>query len=212
VANYKTKPLDEDQLWSTMEDKDLLAEDKTALKVAQAAKFKSTQGYDTNIAGRKSFVCLDCVTGILADAEIPVPKTSYIPTFIDALRGHKVQLWNNPKINGELSKQVYKDHVSWQEITDYKDLKSGDVLFVHTLEGGQHAAIVTSLKGEARKEGEDVLNIWGASRNGVNIVHDKGSRYPVRQDFYSFEDLAFGQRDTNNRKFITAFRYNFKEE
>jgi len=210
LDNRPTGPLDDNYVWSQMEDQDFLPEDQTSEKVVQAAKFKARYGYDTEVAGRKTLVCLDCVTGILADAEIPVPKTSSIPTFKDALRGYKVELWDHVRADGSFERKRYGDHKSWTEIKDFSDLQSGDVVFVKSVGNdgsrGEHAVLVTGTHGDGTK----ASNIWSGSQGGIDIVHDKGSSYPILNDHYSWGDLLYGNGG-GNRMFQTAFRYNYKE-
>ena len=101
----RTDPLDENWAWSSLEDLDMFGADETSKKVVEAAKFKARNDYDTNIAGRKHLVCLDCIKGIFSDAGVDVPQTSDINTFMDAVRGYKVQLWNHPMIDGKIQKK-----------------------------------------------------------------------------------------------------------
>ena len=177
---------------------------ETAVRIGE---WTANTGGDTNIGGRTSKVCLDCVSGFMTEAGLPMPSTSSVPVFIDAMEGNKVRLWEHDEMamtTVEGDPRVWADHKKYARVDNPKDLQPGDILIVESHNNqyhGLHSALVTNVEGTS--EGWSMFT-------GVDIVHDKGSAYNVQQDQYEWWELEHGEgkgSQQGNRKFHTAYRY-----
>tara|TARA_R100001463_G_scaffold35623_1_gene77349 strand:- start:5489 stop:6070 length:582 start_codon:yes stop_codon:yes gene_type:complete len=165
---------------------------------------KERVGTDNYVNTSKRDVCVKCMRNIFSDTNIPFPETNNVVTFMDAIEGNKVDLFNNPKdSNGNRVKQRYSGRKHWEVITDANNLKAGDVMIVHNNEGGLHATMITSLTGDTSSTG--VLSTW---YTGINVIHDPGKGSATKSSHYEWHELNNGEGRSNlNRKFKRAYRY-----
>lgn len=182
----------------------------SADKVESAVRhgeFAAVTRQDTDDNGRKWKVCLDCVSGFMKDAGIPMPNTSSVPVFMDAMHGRKVKLWEHDEFTMgrvEGDRKIWSDYKNFQTITDPNDLRPGDVMIVESHSGnysGLHTTLVTNINGTDKG--------WSMF-TGVDVVHDMGANYPVQKSQYEWHELHYGSKDSEkegNRKFVEAYRY-----
>ena len=185
-------------------------EDKvtTAINIGE---YEVASGGDTMVGQRNFKVCLDCVSKIMGGAEIPMPKTSDIDTFMGAMVGYKVSLYefndNDMKWTPSAPK-VWKDRDQFKVIDNAGDIAPGDIMIVEAHNGnyhGKHATLVSNVSG-----GVDDKGFFRGFFSGVDVIHDMGEEFPITKSHYEWTHLTDGeQSDKNqgNRKFIMAYRY-----
>ena len=180
----------------------------TALNIAE---YEVASKGDTNVGGRTTKVCLNCVSKIMRDADIPMPKTSSIDNFMDAMGGIKTPLYEydaNSMKYVESAPKEWADRDKFKIIDRPGDIKAGDVLIVESHNGnyhGKHATLVSSISGDV-----DDAGMWGGMFSGIDVIHDMGANYPISKSHYEWTELLEGE-DTpdnrGNRKFVAAYRY-----
>ena len=193
---------------------DVMKEDGTAKQAVDIAKQQVTNQADTyHGTGKKpgdyEKVCLKCVRNIYSEANIPFPATNSVVTFMDAMDGIAVDLFNNPKdSNGRRMRVPYAGRKDWSEITMASGLVPGDIMVVMNADGGLHATMVTNVQGGPNSQG-----LFQGYYTGVDVIHDRGPSSPVQSSHYEWHELVEGQGGDagDNRKFVNAYRYSPKE-
>ena len=202
-----------------LKDDSLLNESNPVNLAVTIAKYKANSGeYDTWVGTRKGLVCYDCVSSIMTDAGIPMPKTSSVSNFMNAIEGHFVELWDHGIDEARSTKDMtrynlrkYEDRHNWEVIDSLDSLKIGDIMVVRSSgPTGLHATMVTDMRGTPAY-GDNILGKWFS---GVSVVHDKGGPTKengnvVQMNQYEWEDLLRGEGGDrgDNQKFVKAYRY-----
>jgi hypothetical protein len=141
-----------------------------------------------------SGTCTRFTCDVFQSANIPFPDTNSAALVYDLLSGRRT----DPKTK----KNWRRDY---QPVTDYKDIKSGDLIFFHG-EGISelHTAVATS-----DWYNPNMLESF-LYDSGVQVVHDKGESTAVSNEFKSegFMNRKERKRDgTQEEMFRIAFRY-----
>ncbi|QDP66945.1 MAG: hypothetical protein Unbinned4409contig1002_46 [Prokaryotic dsDNA virus sp.] len=166
---------------------------------------KSLIGSDFNIQGDESNVCIKCAKTIYQKSGIPFPATNSVVTFMDAIEGNKVDLFDNPKdINGNRITQRYEGRNDWDVLVSAGSVRAGDIMVVQNMEGGLHATVVTKIDGSP-----DDMGFFDGYFTGVDVIHDRGANSPVGSSHYEWYEINEGQGGDKgpNRKFVKAYRY-----
>ena len=166
---------------------------------------KSLIGSDFKIGNSEKNVCLKCAKTIYQNSGIPFPATNSVVTFMDAIEGNKVDLFDNPKNNeGERIKQRYEGRNNWEVILSAGSIQPGDIMVVQNNTGGLHATVVTNIDGTP-----DDMGAFSGWYTGVDVIHDSGSNSPVKTSHYEWQEINEGQGGVKNvnRKFVKAYRY-----
>jgi hypothetical protein len=203
------------KIWNTfISDDNAITEDGTLEQAIYIANQHVNEHRDTyrNFGFRTEDydkTCVKCVRNIFEEAKIPFPATNSVVTFMDAMSGYSVDMYDNPvDQNGVRQRSKFKHADKWDTILTPGDLQKGDVLIVHNDEGGYHATFVTDVSGEMSQNG-----LAQSFYTGVDIIHDKGaptitSDRPVQRDHYEWYELNPADGSTGgNRNFVAAYRF-----
>jgi hypothetical protein len=183
----------------------------TALNIAE---YEVASGGDTKVGNRTSKVCLNCVSKIMRDADIPMPRTSSIDNFMEAMAGIKTSLYEydaNSMQYVQSSPKLWQDRDKFDIIDKPGGIKAGDIMIVESHNGnyhGKHAVLVSNVQGSVDNSG-----FWGGMFSGIDVIHDMGSNYPISKTHYEWTELVEGEdhpESAGNRKFIAAYRYRGK--
>ena len=202
-----------------LKDDSMLNEGNPINLAVNIAKYKANSGeYDTWVGTRHGAVCYDCVRGIMTDANIPMPKTSSVKNFMDAIEGGYVELWDHGIDEARSTKDVvrynykqYEDRHNWEIVENLDSLQTGDIMVVRSTSGsGLHATMVTGVSGNSNYG----RNILGRFVSGVSVVHDRGGPSAIDSNVvqtseYEWSELLEGEGGGlgKNRQFIKAYRY-----
>jgi len=197
-------------IFDMFRDQNIMAEDGTIDKAVEIATDAANNKKDTyHGTGKRNAdydnVCLKCVRNIFGEANIPFPSTNSVVTFMDAMAGVPVDLFDNPKdANGKRMRVPYVGRKNWTTLDIASGLKPGDVMVVKNNTGGFHATMITNISG-----GPDDQGFFQGFYTGVDVVHDRGNIWPVQSSHYEWQTLVEGQGGDfgENRKFVKAYRY-----
>lgn len=166
---------------------------------------KSLIGSDFTIEGSQRNVCIKCAKTIYQKSGIPFPATNSVVTFMDAIEGNKVDLFDNPKDNqGRRIRQRYEGRNNWDVLVSAGSVQPGDIMVVQNSSGGLHATVVTKIDGSPNDMG-----FFDGYFTGVDVIHDRGINSPVGSSHYEWYEINEGQGGDKgpNRRFVKAYRY-----
>tara|TARA_R100000900_G_scaffold67692_4_gene53949 strand:- start:1927 stop:2493 length:567 start_codon:yes stop_codon:yes gene_type:complete len=166
---------------------------------------KSLIGSDFEIQGSKDKVCLKCAKTIYQKSGIPFPATNSVITFMDAIEGYKVDMYDNPKDRqGKRIPSRYEHRNDWEIIVSAGSIRPGDIMVVNNTEGGMHATVVSKMSGNP-----DSMGMFSGWFSGIDVIHDSGKDGPVKSSHYEWYDINEGQGGDKgpNRKFVKGYRY-----
>ena len=163
--------------------------------VNSANSLRNTDTY-RKVEGGEAFsgTCTRFTCDVFKSANIPFPETNSAALVYDLLSGRRT----DPKTK----KNWRRDY---QPITDYKDIKAGDLLFFHGEGVSELHTGVASSDWYNPSYLESMLY-----DPGVQVVHDKGEKTPVSDEFKTegFMNRTETKKDgTKESMFRIAFRY-----
>ena len=160
-----------------MVDVDITRPDGTPKKAVEVGMSKVQSGEDSygwkTEGGQRvkdyEKVCMRCVKDIIQEAGIQMPQTNNVATFMDAVEGRPVELFNHI---GE--RRVYPPSVDWGVIDSAADLREGDIMIVNNSDGGYHAVLVKNVSGSPDRNG-----LFRGYFSGVDVIHDRAFEYAI---------------------------------